>query len=137
MGGSRLAISAATRFISAKRVRSAKYTEWAAPGPLLRSRARVAFARDLSRATKTAEVDSDQGRDVGDRKAVARNVVMSVQFVIHSFEALVNNRSLRLSIFWKLHNTPLKDRVSILKRARDWTKQFQFHPAIPPLDLRL
>jgi hypothetical protein len=29
IGGSRLAISAATRFISAKRVRSAKYTEWA------------------------------------------------------------------------------------------------------------
>jgi hypothetical protein len=41
MGGSRLAISAATRFISAKRVRSAKYAEWAIPGPRLWSRAKV------------------------------------------------------------------------------------------------
>ena len=42
-----------TRFISAKRVRSAKYTEWATPGPLLRRRANVASARDLFRATRT------------------------------------------------------------------------------------
>ena len=53
IGGSRVAISAAARFISAKRVRSAKYTEWAAPGPLLPSRAKVASARDLLRAIKT------------------------------------------------------------------------------------
>ena len=46
MGGSRSAISAATRFISAKRERSAKYTGWATLGPLLRNRANVASARD-------------------------------------------------------------------------------------------
>jgi hypothetical protein len=56
IGGSRLAISAANRFISAKRVRSAKYTEWTAPGPLRRSRANVASARDLLRATRPSEL---------------------------------------------------------------------------------
>jgi hypothetical protein len=84
-----------------------------------------------------AEIDRDEGRDIGDSKAVARNELMSVQFVIHSFEALINDRSLRLAIFRKLLNTPLKDRVRILKRASDWRKQFKFHPAIPPLDLHL
>ena len=47
-----MAISAATRFISAKRARSAKYTEWVTLGPLSRSRVKVASARDLLRATK-------------------------------------------------------------------------------------
>ena len=27
--------------------------------------------------------------------------------------------------------------IGILNRACDWSKQFQFHPAIPPLDLGL
>ena len=84
-----------------------------------------------------AKVDRDQGRDVGDRKAVARNELTSVQFMIHSFEALINDRSLRLAIFRELLKTPLEDRIGILNRACDWSKQFQFHPAIPPLDLRL
>ena len=84
-----------------------------------------------------AEIDRDEGRDIGDSQAVARNELMSVQFVIHSFEALRNGRSLRVAIFRKLLNTPLKDRVRILKRASDRSKQFKFHPAIPPLDLRL
>ena len=84
-----------------------------------------------------AEIDRDEGRDIGDCKAVARNELMSVQFVIHSFQALINDRSLRLAVFRKLLNTPLKDRVRILTRASDWSKQFKFHPAIPPLDLRL
>ncbi len=88
-------------------------------------------------AKRPPKIDRDQGRDVGDSKAVARNELMSVQFMIHSFEALINDRALRLAIFRKLLNTPLKDRVGILKRACDWSKQFQFHPAIPPLDLRL
>jgi hypothetical protein len=30
---------------------------------------------------------------------------VSLQFVIHSFEALINNRSLRLAIFWELLKT--------------------------------
>jgi hypothetical protein len=47
---------------------------------------------------------------------------MTVQFMVHSFEALINDRSLRLAIFWKLLNAPLKDRVGILKRAGDWSK---------------
>ena len=49
-----------------------------------------------------AEVDRDEGRDIGDSKAVARNELMSVQFVIHSFEALINDRSLRPAVFRKL-----------------------------------
>ena len=43
-----------------------------------------------------AEIDRDEGRDIGDSKAVARDELMSVQFVIHSFQALINDRSLRL-----------------------------------------
>jgi hypothetical protein len=82
-------------------------------------------------------IDRNEGRDIGDSKAVARNELMSVQFVIHSFPALINDRSLRLAVFRKLLNTPLKGWVRILKRASDWSKQFKFHPAIPPLDLRL
>jgi hypothetical protein len=34
--------------------------------------------------------------------------------MIHSFEALINNRSLRLAIFRELLKTPLKDRIGIL-----------------------
>jgi len=37
--------------------------------------------------------------------------------VIHSFETLINDRSLRLAIFLKLLNTLLKERIGILKRA--------------------
>src|SRR5262249_7687004 len=49
IGGSRLAISAATRLMSAKRVRSAKYPESTTPGPLLPSRDRVASERLIPR----------------------------------------------------------------------------------------
>ena len=64
---------------------------------------------------------------------------MSVQFMIHSFEALIDDRSLRLAIFRELLKikTPLKDRIGIVNRAYDWSKQFQLHATIPPLDLRL
>ena len=84
-----------------------------------------------------AEIYRDQGRDVGDSEAVARNELLSVQLVIHSLQTLINDCSLGLAIFRKLLNTPLKDRIGILKRASDWSKQFQFHTAIPPLDLCL
>src|SRR4029077_9496105 len=53
IGGSRRAISAATRFTSDKCKRSAKYSECATPGAMLLRRATVAFPRDLSRATAT------------------------------------------------------------------------------------
>jgi hypothetical protein len=49
---------------------------------------------------------------------------------LHSFKTLINDCSLRLAIFRKLLNTSLEDWVGILKRAPDWTKQFQLHPAI-------
>src|SRR5262249_13634915 len=82
-------------------------------------------------------VDRDQGRDIGNRKAVARNEFMSGEFMVHSFESLTNDRALRLAIFRKLLKALLKDRIGILNRARDWSKQFQFYPAIPSLDLCL
>ena len=51
-------------------------------------------------AKAAANVDPDKGGNVGDRKAVAGDELVSLQFVIHSFEALINNRTLRLAIFW-------------------------------------
>ena len=39
-------------------------------------------------AETAAEIDRDEGRDIGDSKAVARNELMSVQFVIHSFRGV-------------------------------------------------
>ena len=68
-------------------------------------------------ARRLPEINCDQSRDVGNRKAVARNELTSIQFVIHSFETLINDRSLRLAIFLKLLNTLLKERIGILKRA--------------------
>ena len=44
------------------------------------------------------QFDADKGGNVGNRKAVAGNELVSLQFVIHSFEALINNRSLRLAV---------------------------------------
>ena len=64
----------------------------------------------------------DQGRDVRDRKAVARNELTSIQFVIHSFETLINDRSLRLTIFRELLKPALKDRIGILEGASDWSE---------------
>jgi hypothetical protein len=74
---------------------------------------------------------------VGDCKAVGGNELMSVQFLIHPFEALISDRSLGFAIFRKLSKAVLKQWIGVLGRATDWSEQFQFHPAIPPLDFRL
>jgi hypothetical protein len=49
-----------------------------------------------------SNVDCDQGGNVGDRKTVGRNELMSVQFLIHPFKTLINDRALRLAIFREL-----------------------------------
>ena len=84
-----------------------------------------------------AEVDRDQRSDIGDGKAITSNEFVSVQFAIHAFQALISQRPLRLAIFRELLKTTLKDRTDILNRASDRGEQFQFYPAISPLDLGL
>jgi hypothetical protein len=71
-----------------------------------------------------AIIDSDQSGDIGNRKAVDCDGLMSVQFPIHPFKTLINDRALRLSIFRELPKTALKERVGILSRACDWSEQF-------------
>ena len=55
------------------------------------------------------DIDCHQRRDVGDCEAVPRDELVSVQFAIHPFEALIDYRSLRLAVFWELFNSALKD----------------------------
>ena len=57
--------------------------------------------------------------NVGDREAVARNKLMSVQFAIHPLKPLINHHPLRLTIFRELLKTALKDWTGILNRAPD------------------
>src|SRR5436309_72526 len=84
-----------------------------------------------------SKVDCDQRRDVGDCEAVPRDELVSVQLAIHPFEALMNDRTLRFAVVRELLETALKDRTGILNRASDCSEQFQFHPPVPPLYLRL
>src|SRR6266480_4054366 len=84
-----------------------------------------------------ADVDCDQRGDVGDRKAVACDKLVSVQFAIHPFEPLLHDRTLRLAILWELLETALKDRTGILNRASNRSEQLQLHSPVPHLDLRL
>ena len=49
----------------------------------------------------------------------------------------MNNRTLRFAVIRKLFEPALKDRTGILNCASDCSEKFQFHPAVPPLDLRL
>jgi hypothetical protein len=50
---------------------------------------------------------------VGDCKAVGGNELMFVQFLIHPFEALINDRSLGFAIFRKLSKAVLKQWIGI------------------------
>src|SRR5262245_56406603 len=84
-----------------------------------------------------ADIDCDQRGDVGDRETVARDKLVSVQFMIHPFESLMRDRALCLTVVRELLETALKDRTRILNRASDCSEQFQFHPPVPHLDLRL
>src|SRR5262249_30042441 len=85
----------------------------------------------------TADVDCDQRGDVGDSETVASDKLLSVQFAIHPFESLMDDRTLRFAVVRELLETTLKDRARILNRASDCGEQLQFHPPVPHLDLRL
>ena len=84
-----------------------------------------------------ADIDCDKRSDIGDRKAVAGNKLMPVQFAIHPLEPLINYRPLRLTIFRELLEAALKDWTGVLNSAPDRSEKLKFHPAIPPLDVRL
>jgi len=45
------------------------------------------------------DVDRDERRDVGDRKAVAGDERAAVELAVHPLEPLVRSRALRLAIF--------------------------------------
>ena len=88
-------------------------------------------------AKVTADVDCDQRRYVCDCVAVAGNELVSAQFAVHPFDAATNCRSLLLAVFRELFEAASKDWTSVLGGARCGCEQFQFHAAIPPLDLGL
>src|SRR5260370_41481028 len=70
-------------------------------------------------------------------KRFPRDELVSVQLAIHPFQALMNGRTLSFAVVRELLETALKDRTGILNRASDSSEQFQLHPPVPPLDLRL
>jgi hypothetical protein len=84
-----------------------------------------------------ADIDCHQRRDVGDCESVPRDELVSVQFAIHPFQALMNDRALNFAVLRVLLETALKDRTGILNRASDGGEQFQLHPPVPPLNLCL
>ena len=84
-----------------------------------------------------ADIDCDKRGNIGDREAVAGNKLMPVEFAIHPFKPLINYRPLRFAIFRELLKAVLKNWTGILNRAPDRSEKLEFHPAVPPLDVRL
>ncbi|HVA68495.1 MAG TPA: hypothetical protein VNF45_04230 [Candidatus Binataceae bacterium] len=93
----------------------------------------IGLDRDFRNA---AEINRDNGGDIGDRKLVTRYKAMRAEFPIEPGETVLGVEALHFSVLGQLADAPFKEIVALAKSVGDRLQNVEFHPAIPHLDHR-
>src|ERR1700716_1578681 len=85
----------------------------------------------------SAEIDSDQRRDIRDRVARSRDELTIGQHSVEPFESLERRGLADFAVFLALRDSALKKIAGVAERARRHRQYFELHPPLPHLDHRL